>query len=155
MTDPVGRSTINWQFEPPWLEWVTRKDDRLETFLADDVAAMPADLWSSTGLQHAEHALLQRFPGTAVEAGDEVLTRFGCYLGEVFVRALQGFWLNDPFPYASPRATVRFVYTDARIAVYDEVVLALHHRTGTRWSDLHTALSARCAAWWESGHSSR
>ncbi|WP_280314323.1 hypothetical protein [Nocardia wallacei] len=154
MTDPVARSAIEWQLEPPWLEWVIRKDDRLHTFLADDVPEMPGDVWSSTALRHAEHTLLRRYD-PAVEPGAEVLTRFGCYLGEVFVRALQGYWHNDPFPYTSPRATVRFAYTDVRVDVYDQVVLALHHRTGTRWTDLHMALSARCAAWWESGHSSR
>lgn len=155
VTDPPARSPIDSQFEPLWLEWLSRKDDRLQTFLAEDVAAMPGDLWSSTGLQHAEHTLLQRFSGTRAGAGDEVLTRFGCYLGEVFVRAWQGFWVNDPFPYARPRATVRFSYTEARIDVDTEVVLALHYRTGIRWAALHTALSARCAAWWESGHSNR
>lgn len=28
---------------------------------------------------------------------DNLLTRFGCYLGEVFVECLDGYWINEPF----------------------------------------------------------
>ena len=153
MTGTGFRSIVDCQLDPPWLEWLTRKDDQLQIFLTDDVSGMPADLWSSAGLRHAEHVLLQC--GGAADPDGEVQMRFACYFGEVFVRSLHGLWTNDPFPYAAPRATIRFTYTDARIDVHDHVVLALYHRSGRRWHDLHTAMSARCAAWRESGRTNR
>ncbi|WP_280385909.1 hypothetical protein [Nocardia wallacei] len=156
MTDMDMRSPMDCQLDPAWLEWSTDKDERLREFFTHDVPAMVADKYSTAGLRVAEHALLQRFPpGPSAPPEEEAVVRFACYLGQVFVESLNAYWFNDPFPYTAPRATIRFEFTDVRIDVHDQVVLALHHRTGTRWHDLHTALASRCRAWWESGRSAR
>jgi hypothetical protein len=156
MTGAESRSGLVCQLDPAWLEWMTRKQDRLGTFFTHDAPAMPKDKYSSEALRVAERTLLECFPtGRVVGSGNAVLIRFACYLGEVFVQSLNAYWHNDPFPYATPRATVRFEYTDVQLDVYDQVVLALHYRTGARWHDLHTTLSDRCADWWESGRNAR
>ena len=145
------------QLDTAWLDWMSDKHTRLKTFFSHDVPAMPPDHYAAAGLRTAEPALPTRFAASAEAApGDEALTRFGCYLGEVFTECVDGYWINEPFPNpAVPRAPVHFEYTDVRLCVHEHVVLALHHRTGSHWQDMHAVLSAQCTAWWESGRSTR
>ncbi|WP_433195824.1 hypothetical protein ACQP1G_42470 [Nocardia sp. CA-107356] len=156
-TPTPPRRLLEDQLDTAWLDWMSDKHTRLNTFFSHDVPAMPEDRHSTAGLRTAEHALLTRFATFADAApGDDTLARFGCYLGEVFVESLDGYWINEPFPNpAVPRATVRFEYTDVRLCVHEHVVLALHHRSGSHWQHMHAVLSAQCAAWWESGRSTR
>ncbi|WP_433759572.1 hypothetical protein [Nocardia sp. CA-135398] len=151
------RRLLDNQLDTAWLDWMSDKHARLKTFFSHDVPAMPTDRHSAAGLRTAEHALLTRFPSLAEEApDDDTLMGFGCYLGEVFVESLDGYWINEPFPNpALPRATVRFEYADVRLCVHEPVVLALHHRSGTHWQHIHAAQSAQCAAWRKSGRSTR
>ncbi|MFX0581100.1 hypothetical protein [Nocardia nepalensis] len=151
------RRLLDDQLAPAWMEWLAHKTDALDRFFTHDVPQMPPDRYSENGIRLAEHALLTRFTvlGTA-DPDDPLLARFGCYLGEVFTQSLDGYWINEPFPNPClPRATVRFPYTDLRLCVQEQVALALHHRSGTCWSQTYLALSGLCAAWWESGHSRR
>ncbi|MFE9328183.1 hypothetical protein ACIHDR_43265 [Nocardia sp. NPDC052278] len=158
IVDPItSRRSLDDQLAPAWVEWLAYKTDALDRFVTHDVPQLPQDRYSETGIRIAERALLTRF--TALETADPadpLLTRFGCYLGEVFTQSLDGHWYNDPFPDARlPRATVRFLYADVRLCVREQVVLALHYRSGTYWSQIYRVLSDQCAAWWESGHSRR
>jgi len=141
---------VDRQLAPEWVAWVARKDELLGVFFERDVPQMPADRYSSIGLDVAEQALLARVTcrGTAVDAA--ALHRFGCYLGEVFVQSLQGFWINAPLT-IGVRPAVRFVYTEIRISVQAQVYLAVRLRTGQHWSDLHATVSEYCAEWWQTG----
>jgi hypothetical protein len=156
-TEPTRRpTTVDHQLDPAWLEWMTQRNDRLQIFFSCTVPDMPYDKYSTAGIRTAETALLRRYPTLDAAAPDDaVLVDFSCYLGEVFVQSLDAYWINDPFPSPAPRATIHFPYSEVRLCVYEQVVLALHHRTGTRWSGIYAALSAQCATWWESGHSTR
>ncbi|MFE9324067.1 hypothetical protein ACIHDR_12170 [Nocardia sp. NPDC052278] len=156
--DPsISRRSLSDQLAPVWVEWLAYKTDALDRFVTHDVPQLPPDRYSETGIRVAEQALLARF--TALETADpddSLLTRFGCYLGETLTEALDGYWFNDPFlDPRLPRPTVRFLYTDVRLCVREQVVLALHHRSGTYWSQIYRALSGLCVTWWESGHSRR
>jgi hypothetical protein len=154
--DPTTpRRPLDDQLAPAWVDWLARKTDALDRFFNHDVPQMPPDRYSETGIRLAERALLTHFTVLdTAEPDDPLLMRSACYLGEALTESLDGYWFNEPFPDPLlPRATVRFPYADVRLCVQEQVVLALHHRSGTHWSQIYRALSGQCAAWWESGHS--
>lgn len=157
VVDPTRLGRPLDQLSPVWVDWLVYKTDALDRFFIHDVPQMPRDRYCETGIRTAEHALLTTFTaGDTVDPDDPLLARFGCYLGETLTESLDGHWFNEPFPNPClPRATVRFLYTDIRLCVQEQVVLALHHRSGTYWSQLYAALAGLCMAWWESGRSCR
>lgn len=145
-------SHLEHQLAPAWIDWLGQHAGSLEQFYMFDTPDLPADRYSTAGLQTAENALHQRFPCVSdALLHHEVLDRFARYLGEVLVQSIDGRWINDPFPGPALRPTVRFPYTDIRVCVYEQVALSLWFRTGTRWSAIHAYLSRQCATWWESG----
>ena len=132
------------QLAPAWVEWLADKPDALDWFFTHDVPLMPPQRYCETGIRFAERALLNHFSALeTADPNDPLLTRFGYYLGEALTEAFDGYWFNDPFPDPClPRATVRFLYADVRLCVREQVVLALHHRSGTYWSQIYRALSS-------------
>lgn len=154
-TTPIGRH-LEHQLTPAWIDWLGQHASVLDHFYHFDIPDLPADRYSTAGLQSAEHALHQRFPCVSdALLHREVLDRFARYLGEVLVQSLDGRWVNDPFPGPALRPTIRFPSTDIRICVHEQVVLSLCLRTGTRWPAIHAHLTRQRATWWESARDTR
>lgn len=101
MTKAELRQRERDQQAPEYLEWLSRRDADLERFLTEDVPEIGAldNPWSAAGLQLAGEAARSIFGATAALSQPEHLPtvdRFTRYIGEVYVRTLEGEWRNDP-----------------------------------------------------------
>ncbi len=143
---------IDRQLDQAWLGWLADKQQALRVFFDSDVPQMPADRYSTAGLDIAESALLERCTGPDTRVDGAMLDRFGCFVGEVFVQSLAGFWINSPLGPPQIRPTVRFLYADITISLEAQIYFAVRRRTGHQWADLHAIVSEYCAEWWQSGH---
>lgn len=98
---------------------------------------MPAKPWGVTALHRAEAAALARFPTMADTFTTETWDsswRFVRFLGQVWIDAFAGYWVNLPTK-AHQRGGVAVAYSSSR-TVFEPIGLltaAMHRRTGTEW----------------------
>jgi hypothetical protein len=89
------------QKAPEFLEWLTKQEELVDQFLAEDVPAVGAleDPWTAEALQLTEQAARDTFgERTALRLPENAATvdRFVRFIGEVYCHAIEGRWGNHP-----------------------------------------------------------
>jgi hypothetical protein len=88
------------QQAPEWLDWLAGRDAAVERFLSEDVpeVGVLADPWSVEGLRRTEESARATFGDLMALRRPEhgaAVDRYIRYIGEVYVRTLEGAWHND------------------------------------------------------------
>ncbi|WP_280410565.1 hypothetical protein [Nocardia asiatica] len=101
MTKAELRQRDRDQENAAFLKWLARMDAEVARFLTEDMPAVGAleNPWSKEGLQVATATARAMFPDyrdVLEPQNADLMERFGRYVGEVFVRAFGGRWVNVP-----------------------------------------------------------
>jgi hypothetical protein len=112
------------QQNPQFLAWLSRMDDELALFFERDVPDMPADPFTEEGLRRAEAAAIRLFWHRTPEDGPFAYRkeRFERFIGEVFVRKVEGKWMwinvsvHGHAPVVSRPATPLYLEPDGQLS---------------------------------------
>jgi len=108
----------------------------------DDVPDLPARPWDAEALDIAEAAALERFSSAADAFTNDkvpVAWRFVRFLGQTFIDAFDGFWVNLPgSEEVSPPVAVDLPYRTMYIEPIGLLTSAINRRTGIEWSKVFT-----------------
>ncbi len=140
-TAKVGTRFEAAQHDEKFLAWVEMNEAVLELEF-DDVPDLPARPWDAEALDIAEAAALERFSSAADAFTNDkvpVAWQFVRLLGQTFIDAFDGFWVNLPgSEEVSPRVGVNLPYRTMHIEPIGLLTSAMNRRTGIEWSKVFT-----------------
>ncbi|RCK70245.1 hypothetical protein DT076_06150 [Desertihabitans brevis] len=165
LTDRFADAYAQWQEElaeraqdPEWVEWASFMRASLHSFFTEVVPDMPDDPWGEEGLRHAEQAALRLYPDIRSAEPSATPQNFATsdpmhrYLGEVFIRRLDGRWVNlDADDGHGPDPAVGLPYTAEATSVRVLLNQAADQRTGDVWLTEYRRHVEQHGAWVAAG----
>lgn len=125
------------QQDEQFLSWVEMNEAVLELEF-DEVDDLPAQPWDGLALDRAEAAALEIFASAQdcfTEATWESSWHFVRFIGQTFVDAFEGHWVNLPGANGGrPQVAVDLPFGSMYVEPIGMLTSAMSRRTGTEWS---------------------
>jgi hypothetical protein len=126
------------QADEGFLAWVAMNEFILECEIDDDIPGLPPRPWGADALRIAERRaldLVARKEETFDEAHQEMSWRIVRFLGQTFVEAFEGRWVNvPPMGSASAEIAVELPFRNFYIEPMSLLTAAMKRRTGEEWA---------------------
>jgi hypothetical protein len=154
-TEEQQRAFDEAQQDEKFQSWVAMNESVLELEFDDDVPDLPGRPWDERALDIAEAAALRLFDSpedTFSDGKAESAWRFVRFIGETFVEAFEGRWVNLPAGKGTrQRVGVELPFRTMYLEPINLLTSAMGRRTGTEWSTVFRYAEEDYAAYREGG----
>jgi len=129
------------QHDQKSLSWVDMNEAVLELDFDVDVPDLPERPWGADALRTAERAALEKFDSSSApfaEDNRESSWRFVRFLGQTFIDAFDGLWVNLPREDGKPpRVAVKLPFRETHLQPITLLTMAMGRRTGEEWAKVY------------------
>jgi len=140
-SDPEQTAYDAAQHDEKFLSWVAMNEGVLELEFDEDVPDLPERPWGEDALRIAERAALERFDSSSApfsKDGWESSWRFVRFIGQTFVDAFDGLWVNLPGEDGKPpRVAVTLPFSETYLQPITLLTMAMGRRTGEEWAKVY------------------
>lgn len=129
------------QHDEKFLSWVEMNEGVLELEFDEDVPDLPEKPWGQEALRIAEARALEIFPSKAEVFDEEhwdTSWRFVRFIGQTFIDAFDGFWVNLPGEdRARAKVVVQLPFRTMYLEPINLLTAAVSRRTGEEWARVY------------------